>query len=68
MDSRIDRYTDQSFLGILSEMGFFRSLYRNGMDVCPCICTDFSAICLWPLSDGCLQEVLSTQSAVLFMH
>ena len=41
MDSRIDRYTDQSFLGILSEMGFFRSLYRNGMDVCPCICTDF---------------------------
>lgn len=28
----------------------------------------FSAICLWPLSDGCLQEVLSTQSAVLFMH
>ena len=37
----IDRYTDQSFLGILSEMGFFRSLYRNGMDVCPCICTDF---------------------------
>ena len=21
--------------------GFFHSLYRNGMDVCPCICTDF---------------------------
>ena len=31
----------KAFLGILSEMGFFRSLYRNGMDVCPCICTDF---------------------------
>lgn len=33
------RNPDQSILGILSEMGFFRALYRHGLDLCPGIYT-----------------------------
>ena len=33
------RNPDQSILGILSEMGFFRTLYRHGLDLCPGIYT-----------------------------
>ena len=68
MDSRIDRYTDQSFFGYFVRNGFLPFFISEWDGRVSLHLHRFSAICLWPLSDGCLQEVLSTQSAVLFMH
>ena len=41
MGHRHFRHRPESLLGKLSEMGVFRTLHRNGMDLCPCIYSDF---------------------------